>query len=307
MSRFFTFLLLILSLPVLPIHAQEVSCSPLPYGLAIGLWARVASGDAHNLRAEPTTTADVVDRIAAGDIFHVLDGPQCADGYIWWEVNYVGETGWTAESDLSSEQPWLEPLAGQPEIPVDYDNDPEGCLTPPDDYTRFTVNGAQVNLRTLAMLDYAQAIYTTAGGIIDFRDAIMQGSYNPGGVSASFGTHDGGGALDLSLRSPITGEVVRSEIKLMLSALRLAGFAAWLRDTDSLYPGSPIHIHAIAIGDTELSEAAREQIDGEFGYFRGYDGLPQEDGIAQPDTSDKMILCGWMIDLGFTDLRPDVE
>jgi len=70
-----------------------------------------------------------------------------------------------------------------------------------------------------------------------------------------------------------------------------------------LYPGSPIHIHAIAIGDADLSEAARGQIDGTFGYLRGYDGLPHDDGIPQPDTSGDMVLCDWMKDMGYTDLR----
>jgi len=38
------------------------------------------------------------------------------------------------------------------------------------------------------------------------------------------------------------------------------------------------HIHAIAIGDQELSAAANEQLVGESGYFRGYDGLPVPTG-----------------------------
>ncbi len=181
--------------------------------------------------------------------------------------------------------------------------EPEGCLRPPDDYTRLWVNGEQVNARTLAMLDHAQALYSAQGGVIDFRRAITQGSYNAGMVAASFGTHDGGGAVDLSVRSLVDWSVLTDEIAPMIRALRVAGFAAWLRDENELYAGSVIHIHAIAIGDRELSEAARAQIDGRFGYLRGYDGLPQVGGAPLPDRYGGPVVCAWMIDLGLGDLR----
>ena len=181
--------------------------------------------------------------------------------------------------------------------------EPAGCWEPPDDYTRLWVNGALLNARTLAMLDHAQALYTARGGTLDLRLAITQGSYNPGGLAASFGTHDGGGAVDLSVRSRGNWEVLWDEIPLLIAALRTAGFAAWLRDADELHPGSPIHIHAIAIGDAELSEAARAQLDGTFGYFRGYDGLPQISGVPRPDRHGGPVICAWMLARGFRDLR----
>ena len=181
--------------------------------------------------------------------------------------------------------------------------EPDGCASPPEDYTRVWVNGVQLNARTLAMLDYADALYAAQGGVIDFRAALTQGSYNAGGVAASFGTHDGGGAVDLSVRDPADWSVLYQEIDPMLHALRVAGFAAWLRDTGELYPDSPIHIHAIAIGDRELSEDARAQIDGRFGYLRGYNGLPQMSGFPIPDRHGGPVICAWMRDLGFDDIR----
>jgi hypothetical protein len=181
--------------------------------------------------------------------------------------------------------------------------EPPGCRQPPDDYTRLWVNGSQLNARTLAMIDHAQTLYQPQNERIDLRLAITQGSYNAGGVAASFGTHDGGGAVDFSVRSRIDGDVLRDEIEPLLLALRTAGFAAWLRDEGDLYPNSPIHIHAIAIGDQDLSEAARAQIDGTFGYLRGFDGLPQLDGIPYPDRHAGPVICQWMIDQGFNDMR----
>lgn len=182
-------------------------------------------------------------------------------------------------------------------------DEPPGCQAPPEDYTRVWVNGALLNARTLAMLDHAQALYQAAGGTSDFRLAITQGSYTGGALAASFGTHDGGGAVDLSVRSRADWSVLTDEIEPMIAALRAAGFAAWLRDTGDLYPDSPIHIHAIAIGDRELSEMARAQIDGSFGYLRGFDGLPRIDGVPHPDRHGGPVICRWMVAQGFRDMR----
>ncbi len=179
----------------------------------------------------------------------------------------------------------------------------EGCQEPPGDYAHVWISGAELNARTLAMLDHAQALYQAQGGVLDFRYGITQGSYTGGALAASFGTHDGGGALDLSVLNPRDGTVMWEQIEPMVLALRVAGFAAWLREVGDLYPDSPIHIHAIAIGDQELSEAARAQLTGTFGYLRGFDGLPRRDGIPVADRHGGPVLCGWMIARGFYDLR----
>jgi hypothetical protein len=179
--------------------------------------------------------------------------------------------------------------------------EPLGCQEPPEDYTRLEINGQTINQRTLAMLSHAQELYR---GEIDLTGyAITQGSYTDS-VSASFGTHAGGGAVDLSVMREGTYTVLWDDINPVLRALRAAGFAAWLRDYGELHPDSPIHLHAIAIGDQELSAAAQEQLTGEAGYFRGYSGLPVS--MYGPPASDRYggpILCQWMIDLGYRDLR----
>lgn len=175
-----------------------------------------------------------------------------------------------------------------------------GCQKPPDDYTILTVNGVVLNRRTYAMLENAASLY---GGEIDIlASALTQGSYTRQ-VSASFGTHAGGGAVDLSVMRANTYNVLWEEIPPLLQALRIAGFAAWLRDLDELYLGSPIHIHAIAIGDRDLSPAAQAQVSGDLGYFRGYSGLPPEYGGPSPDRFGAPVLCHWMIEMGYADLR----
>jgi hypothetical protein len=179
--------------------------------------------------------------------------------------------------------------------------EPTGCQKPPEDYTHIEVNGWTINQRTFAMLTHALELY---GGELEINGyAITQGSYHDNGA-ASFGTHLGGGAVDLSVLRRGTYTVLWDDIEPLLHALRAAGFAAWLREYGELYPDSPIHIHAIAIGDQELSEAAQAQLTGEAGYFRGYSGLPVAMyGPPAPDRYGGPILCQWMIDLGYRDLR----
>lgn len=179
---------------------------------------------------------------------------------------------------------------------------PGGCLRPPNDMSIIEINGEKLNRRTYAMLQHAAELY---GGVIDITgEAITQGSYT-NSVALSFGTHAGGGAVDLSVIDTSTGNwiVLVDEIEPLIYALRVAGFAAWYREYDELGPDSPIHIHAIAIGDPELSPSAAAQLTGDFGYFRGFDGIPRENGIPVQDRHGGPILCQWMWEMGYDDLR----
>jgi hypothetical protein len=164
------------------------------------------------------------------------------------------------------------------------------------------INGEKLNRRTYAMLQHAAELY---GGVIDITgEDITQGSYT-NSVSLSFGTHAGGGAVDLSVIDTSTGNwiVLEDEIEPLIYALRVAGFAAWFREYDELGPDSPFHIHAIAIGDPDLSPSAAVQLTGDFGYFRGFDGIPRENGIPVKDKHGGPILCRWMWEMGYSDLR----
>ncbi len=194
----------------------------------------------------------------------------------------------------------LTPLPSLAPIPSKY-VEPAGCHKPEEDYTILTVNGVWLNQRTYSMLRHTADLYQGEIDVLGY--AITQGSYTQQ-VDASFGTHAGGGAVDLSVMRKNTYTILWDEIPPLIHALRVAGFAAWLRDKDELYPGSPIHIHAIAIGDRDLSKAAFEQLTGEYGYFRGYSGLPPGHGGPSPDRFGGPILCGWMIEAGYRDLRP---
>lgn len=90
---------------------------------------------------------------------------------------------------------------------------------------------------------------------------LAQGSYNAGGVTASAGTHDGGGAVDLA---PYDHE--RKVLE-----LRRAGFAAWYRPALPDVWGP--HIHAVLIGNRKLSAGARAQVAD---YLAGRNGLAND-------------------------------
>lgn len=110
---------------------------------------------------------------------------------------------------------------------------------------RVTVDGKTLNRRTARMLAMWQFNCLT-----DFY--VVQGSYNSG-VGASAGTHDGGGALDLSVYGwddKFIEYVVREG--------RRTGFAAWWRKY--LPRVWNAHIHAIALNDPEASSGAKAQM-----------------------------------------------
>lgn len=112
--------------------------------------------------------------------------------------------------------------------------------------------GKRLNQRTIDMIERVEKR-------LGYKLEIMQGSYNAGGVSASAGTHDGGGVIDVRAGSDYKNKVLQ---------MRKTGFAAWYRP---YRPGVwPAHIHAVAIGDKELSSGARAQVAE---YYNGGDGL----------------------------------
>jgi hypothetical protein len=45
--------------------------------------------------------------IPPNGVFIVMAGPECASGLNWWQVNYNGQVGWTAEGEGNTY--WLEP------------------------------------------------------------------------------------------------------------------------------------------------------------------------------------------------------
>lgn len=78
-----------------------------PSRLIPGRVGRVTPGDPNRLRAAPES-GTVLGNIPAGSTFAILAGPQCGaqNGLAWWQVEYNGQVGWTAEGQGS--EYWLE-------------------------------------------------------------------------------------------------------------------------------------------------------------------------------------------------------
>jgi GH25 family lysozyme M1 (1,4-beta-N-acetylmuramidase) len=99
---------------------------------------------------------------------------------------------------------------------------------------------------------------------------IVQGSYNAGGVSASAGTHDAGGVVDL----------LAWDSNRKVRVLRAVGFAAWFRPAIRGLWGE--HIHAVLIDHGRLADSAARQVTA---YRAGRDGLKSNrvDSFWRPD------------------------
>jgi hypothetical protein len=120
-----------------------------------------------------------------------------------------------------------------------------------DRYEHVTFRGHTVDRYTMAALLECERR-------LGYELTVLQGSYNAGGVGASSGTHDGGGAVDLA---PF-------EADRKVKVAREVGFAAWHRLPSQ---GKWVeHVHMILVGDQKMSAAAADQVTD---YRNGRNGL----------------------------------
>jgi hypothetical protein len=139
-------------------------------------------------------------------------------------------------------------------------------------YTRLDLGGGRiVNRRTAAMLREVERVTG-----LPLR--VFQGSYNTS-VSASGGTHAGGGVVDV-WPAPPGRTATKYEVRRVVEVMRRKGFAAWHRTPEQGPWGH--HIHAVSIDDRELSPAAARQVEA---YRAGRNGLANngpDDGPRVP-------------------------
>ena len=97
------------ALTVIPSSPDEptVFCEgTLPSILQIGSSAQVSNTDGIPLRVREAPGGAVLTEITEGTQFDVLGGPECFDGYTWWQIELAsGTTGWSAEGD--NEDYWV--------------------------------------------------------------------------------------------------------------------------------------------------------------------------------------------------------
>jgi hypothetical protein len=120
-----------------------------------------------------------------------------------------------------------------------------------DPYSKLSRDGKVVDALTDGALRRAEKR-------LGYSLTIVQGSYNPGKVAASAGTHDLGGVVDL----------MPWDREKKIIALRAVGFAEWYRPA---IPGLwSAHIHAVLIGHGRLALSAARQVSA---YLARRDGL----------------------------------
>lgn len=194
-------------------------------------------------------------------------GAQTSGAYKRWQQK-LGFTGSAADGKPGRTS--MDALAKKYKFSVSYsDSNPNPTNPnpvngePAHDYKRVTYGGRTVNQRTKDMLAAAAKEF---GGPF----SLTQGSYNRG-VSASAGTHDGGGVVDIS-----TSGMSAARREAAVQCLRRAGFAAWLRTPAQ---GFAYHIHACAIGDREMAGGAKNQVQS---YFNGRNGLAGNGSDTNP-------------------------
>ena len=91
----------------------------LPSILSVGSVAQVANTGGIVLRVRDVAGGDILAEIEEGTEFVVIGGPECSEGYTWWQIQIdsVDNTpiiGWSAEGD--SEDYWVDVLSNpQPE------------------------------------------------------------------------------------------------------------------------------------------------------------------------------------------------
>jgi uncharacterized protein YgiM (DUF1202 family) len=80
------------------------TAAPTSAGLAIGGKATVAASSGLKMRSAAGTSASQVKTLANGSVVEILDGPQEANDYTWWQVrDEAGITGWVAGEYLEAQ------------------------------------------------------------------------------------------------------------------------------------------------------------------------------------------------------------
>jgi WD40 repeat protein len=102
-------------LPALGMPAAQTTNCPAPR-LTVGGEGRVTEGTANRVRDKASRGGQEIAQIPGGGVFAVLDGPTCNEGFLWWQVEYKGVTGWTVEGNASGY--FVEPVNAQGATPT---------------------------------------------------------------------------------------------------------------------------------------------------------------------------------------------
>ena len=117
--------------PAAPDPIPERQACDIAEPLAVGGWSVIAGKTNINYRAEPGLGGARSGSLAPGTVLELLDGPEEADGYEWWQARNValGIEGWLAQGGVMSSGDclrWLLPLATEDAMDDESEMDESG-------------------------------------------------------------------------------------------------------------------------------------------------------------------------------------
>lgn len=105
------------------IQAQGNACpAELETKLEVGVEVQTAPGAPLNMRRLPSRSADLLGQADPADVLTIEDGPACAEGFAWWQVDRSSFVGWVAEGRINPDGTYIQ-----------YYLFPEGLTAPADD------------------------------------------------------------------------------------------------------------------------------------------------------------------------------
>lgn len=87
-------------------YAANDYCDHAAVFLTVGEEAMVTPGPPNNFRGSPGLSGSDIGDIPGSGVLLVVNGPICRDNFWWWQVEYNGQTGWTADGQGNT--PWLQ-------------------------------------------------------------------------------------------------------------------------------------------------------------------------------------------------------
>ncbi len=212
--------------------ARSNSLCPTPTGsfiyprqrLAPGIQARVVPGLPNNLRSGPDRANPVLSEIPGGATFEVIDGPRCdSNGIVWWEVDYNGQRGFTAEG--GDGEYYVEPLPG-------------GLVNYPGQ--------SPIDLARLSFISPASTLQGNFAADLEFTD---------GGLLVVAGAAGSEGVFVYDLAAASAAPRVLSGVSLMtdldsFGSLLLGGTAASAVEIHDVAPTAQVVLRAVLEGHT---------------------------------------------------------
>lgn len=105
-------------------NAGDIGSDFAEYNLVVGDIAEVftTEGDRLNLRAEPSTDAEILDALQYGEAVTLLEGPRKEGGYSWWRIRTAeGLEGWSVERVETEQTLQLALIQGEEALVVTLD------------------------------------------------------------------------------------------------------------------------------------------------------------------------------------------